>query len=306
MIEIFFPFIKQILSFCGYKLSDISRKYYTDLLTAFQDLPCQQFVMIPSLIELAKQYPGKLLIDDTDNPKYGLKNFSLNLKNRSTGAVRTGYKIVLFLWQTETFRIPIGFALCHQESPTPSQLAIIGLSLLRNRYSLVPEWVLADAGYETDEITHRLSQYGWRQITRCKCSRKIDEKQAKHAIPRAYGEETGVLANGIKVKVVRRKGFFLLCNRLMIEAEEILALYRNRWQVEEVFRALKQTIGLDRCQQHSMQAQSIYLFLSLLVFACLELHCAEFGHSIYYFHQQVILGNLQPEDIIKPELFTLS
>ena len=152
MLEIFLPFVKQILSFGGYKLSDIAKKYRQDLLTAFKDLPNQKFVLIPSLVELAKKHPGKLLMDDTENPKYGLKHVAQKLKNRSTKAVRSGYKIVLFLWDTGTYRFPIGFALCHQQSPTPSELALIGLSLLRNQYKLVPEWVLGDAGYETDDF----------------------------------------------------------------------------------------------------------------------------------------------------------
>lgn len=304
MINIFLPFIKQILSFCGYKITDIPARYYQELLTAFKDLPHQDFVLIPSLVELAISFPGKLLIDDTNNPKYGLKAFALKLKNLSTGAHHSGYKIVLFLWQTEIFRIPIGFALCHSQSPTPSELALKGLSLLRNHYKMVPEMVLADAGYETDEITKRLTDYGWPSIMRCKCSRKLDGMQAKQVIPRGYGEECGKLVNGVKVKVVRRRGFFVLSNRLLLEAGQILAFYRNRWKIEEVFRALKGTIGLNRCQQHSLPAQRIYLVLSFLVFACLELYSADSGQSSYYLHQQVILGDVPIQDLLLTKLFT--
>lgn len=304
MIEIFLPFIKQILSFCGYKITEIPQKYRRELLTALKELTKHQVVMIPGMIELAKSFPGKLLIDDTNNPKFGLKAFAMKLKILSTGANRLGYKIVLFLWQTKNFRIPIGFALCHSQSPTPSQLALMGLSQLRNRFNLVPELVLGDAGYETDDIAKLLKGYGWRFIARCKKSRTIDGQQVWQAIPRGYGQESGCLKNGVKVKIVRRQGFFLLCNRLLMESAQILAFYRNRWDIEDVFRVLKSTIGLDRCKQHSMEAQAIYIILSLLIFTCLELYSADSGQSCYYLHRQVILGHLQVEDLLKPQLFS--
>src|SRR3989304_9719208 len=177
MIEIFLPFIKQVLSFCGFKPSQLPKKYYRDLLTALHDLPEQPVVMIPSLIQLVQAYPGLLIIDDTSNPKYGLKGFLKILKNHATQAKFKGYKILVFLWQIGEARIPIGFALCHEQSPKPAELALTGVSQLRNHYRLKPLWVLGGAGFCTDEIIKRLENYGWAFVFRSKKNRKLDDRQ---------------------------------------------------------------------------------------------------------------------------------
>lgn len=305
MIEIFLPFIKQVLSYCGFKPSELPKKYYRDLVTAFQDLLEQEVVMIPTLIELIKAFPGFLIIDDTSNPKYGLKGFLKSLKNYSTQANFMGYKILVFLWQVGELRIPIGFALCHEQSPKPEELTLIGLSKLRNHHGLKPLWTLGDAAFSTDEITKRLDNYKWPFVLRSKKNRKLDGQQAKQAIGRGYGEYCGFLENGVKVKVLRRKKFFVLCNRLLLKGPKILEIYRNRWGIEEVFRFLKSCIGLDRCHQHSLKAQTVYLILCFLILACFELYSADSGYSDYYFHRQAILGQLPIEDILKQELFTM-
>ena len=306
MIEIFLPFVNQLLSYCGFKPSQLPAKYYRDLVTAFCDLPNQQVILIPSLVALAQACPGRLIIDDTGNPKYGLKPFLQSLKNHATGQYFKGYRVLMFLWKAGNLRIPIGFALCHAQSLKPQELSLKGLSILRNHYHLKPLMVLGDAAFSTDEITKRLDDYGWGFVFRSKKNRKISGKQSQHLIARGYGEYCGLLENGVKLKLVRRKRFWVICNRLSLKGQKILEIYRNRWGIEEVFRFLKSCIGLNRCHQHSMKAQAIYLILCLLLASCFELHSEHCGYSNYYLYRQVILGQLPIENILKPKLFDLS
>jgi len=121
------------------------------LMTAFENLRRIDTVFIPELIKLAKKHKGKLIIDSSDNPKYGLKHVCRKMKNLKTSGYNFGFKIVLFLWQVEDYRIPIGFGLWRKGSGSVCDLALAGISRLRNEFKLKPEIVLADGEYCADK-----------------------------------------------------------------------------------------------------------------------------------------------------------
>jgi hypothetical protein len=226
--------------------------------------------MIPSLIKLCHKSEGILIIDDTNNPKYGLKNWARKLKNLKTSGYESGYKILLFLWQTGNFRIPIGFALWHKESPSLNDLALQGLGIFRNTFKLKPKFVLADGFYSADKIVKRVTDYGFPLIERWKNNRKLDGLKIKQQIPRGFGDYQGHLQNGCKVKIFRRRNRFYITNRMLLSMQEAVRLYKKRWSIEETFKILKSQIGLNRCQQHSLQSQEIFLFLCMIAFSYLE------------------------------------
>ena len=98
MIQAFGAFAKQLLTSGGFKVSEFPSKAYRELLIGFERLQEEQQVILPGMIELAKAHPGYLVVDDTKNPKYGLKHLAKKLKILTNGATRTGYDIVLLLW----------------------------------------------------------------------------------------------------------------------------------------------------------------------------------------------------------------
>jgi hypothetical protein len=51
---------------------------------------------------------------------------------------------------------------------------------------------------------------------------------------------------------------------------EVLEYYGERWTIEETFRFLKSCIGLDRCQQHTIRAQGIYILGCFISYAVIE------------------------------------
>ncbi len=168
------------------------------------------------MVELAKASPGYLVIDDTDNPKYGLKHLARKLKILTNSGYRDGYKIVLFLWvMPEVGRFPLGFALWHKGTATIAQLALEGMSLLRNRFDMKPKGLLADGLYSTDGIIKRLTDYGWACVMRTRNTKKLNGILIRQHIPRGYGETQGCLKNGVKVKVIRSGKHFLACNRAL-------------------------------------------------------------------------------------------
>lgn len=303
MIQALGAFAKQLLVSGGFKVTEFPPKAYRELLTGFEKLQEEQVAILPGMIELAKAHPGYLVVDDTKNPKYGLKHLAKKLKILTNGATRMGYEIVLLLWVIPGVgRFPLGFALSHKGTDSPAELALQGMGLLRNRYNLRPETILADGAFSTDDMLKRLTDYGWAFVMRGRNNRLVSGSAVKHLIPRGYGETEGFLKNGVKLKIIRDRKHFLFCNRMLLERQTIQALYRLRWKIEEVFRVLKSGLGLSGCQQHSMRAQNIFVKACLLLFSHLEIAS---GGKPYTALASVNSGVLKPEILITEEFVML-
>lgn len=270
MLEVMSEFVNKIVSFGKFKRSEISNKAYGQLLTSFQDMLKHDVVMIPAIINKVKHEIGKLIMDTTDNPKYGLKEIAIKLKNLSNGGYSKGFKIVLFLYKVEDKTYPLGFALIHKGSKSQEELVLNALSRLRNEFKLKPQMTIADAGFSTLETIKRLNNYGYGFVMKAKKSYKLGKKKIKHQIQGGYGTKIDALSNGVKVKVVRRPNRVFVTNRVSLTWQEILEYYGERWIIEETFRFLKSCIGLDRCQQHTITAQGIYTFGCLVAYSILE------------------------------------
>lgn len=306
MLNIITLFINKILSFGNFKISDISQKLYAELLTAFEKLKRIDTVFIPELIKLCKKTDGKLIIDSSDNPKYGLKHICRKMKNLKTNGYYSGFKIVLFLWQIGDYRIPIGFGLWHKESGSVCDLALAGLSRLRNEFKLKPKVVLADGEYCADKVVKRLTDYGWGFVFRWKCNRKLSNQQIKIRIPRGYGSSIGKLKNHTKVKIFRRKDRFFETNRMLLDMKNVVKLYKIRWKIEETFKILKHCIGIHRCQQHSIKAQEIFLWMCMITFSCLERTRKNIGDSIYKAKSNAILQNVNIDNSIIKDILAMN
>lgn len=304
-MEATFIFINKILQFGNFRKTDISSKLYTELLTAFENLKRIDTVFIPELIKLCKRTEGKLIIDSSDNPKYGLKYICRKMKNLKTNGYHSGFKIVLFLWQAGDYRIPIGFGLWHKESGSVCDLALAGMSRLRNEFKLRPEVVLADGEYCADKVVKRLTDYGFPFVFRWKCNRKLSNQQIKIRIPRGYGSSIGKLKNHTKVKIFRRKDRFFETNRMLFDMQKVVKLYKIRWKIEETFKILKHCIGIHRCQQHSLKAQEIFLWMCMITFSCLERMRKNIGDSIYKAKSNVIFQYVNIDNSILKDILSM-
>jgi hypothetical protein len=305
MINIITLFINHILTYGNFRITDISPKLYAELLTAFKSLKRIDTIFIPELIKLCVFTVGKLIIDSSDNPKYGLKHTCRKIKNLKTNGYHSGFKIVLFLWQIGDYRIPIGFGLWHKESGSVCDLALAGMSRLRNEFKLKPEVVLADGEYCADKVVKRLTDYNWAFVFRWKCNRKLSNQQIKIRIPRGYGSSIGKLKNHTKVKIFRRKKRYFESNRMLWNMKDIVKLYKIRWKIEETFRILKSVIGIHRCQQHSIKAQEVFLWICMITFSCLERMRKNIGDSIYKAKSNVIFQSVNIDNSTLKEVLAM-
>ena len=179
--------------------------------------------------------------------------------------------MALFLWDSNNQRIPIGFALWGKDSNSINDLALAGLSRIRNEFKLI----LADGAFSIDKLVKRVTDYFLPFVFRWRNNRKLDNKQIKKLIPRGYGSSKGFLKNNTKVKIFRRKNRFYGTNRMLWTMQDIVQIYKLRWKI----------IGINRCQQHSIMLQEVFVWVCLVCFSYLE---KVKDHSVYKAKQTVI------------------
>lgn len=303
MLQSILLFVNRLLQIGGFKRNEFPNKAYQELVTALNNASNHDVVMIESIINSYKSCKGRLIIDATDNPKYGLDKLAIKMKNLSNGAYSKGFKIVLFLYKVGDRTIPIGFGLLHKESRSQEDLTLEGLSVLRNKYKLKPEYTIADGGFGTQNISKRLNDYRWGFVIKGKKNYSLNKRQFKYQIQRGCGSTTGFLNNGVKIKVVKRPKRFFMCNRMLLTDEEVLAVYKMRWRIEETFRFLKSCVGLNGCHQHSMQAQAIYVLGCLALYAVFETIRSE---SIYKTAKPFFSGDLSIDYSMMMRVFAMS
>jgi len=149
MLQILSLFVNKILQIGGFRRSEFPDKAYRELLTALSDMSKHDVVMISGALKRLKRCRGTLIVDTTDNPKYGLDKLAIKMKNLSNGAYQKGFKIVLFLYNTGEHIIPIGFSLLHKENRSQEQAVLRALSILRNKFKISPKVVVADGAFGT-------------------------------------------------------------------------------------------------------------------------------------------------------------
>ena len=87
---------------------------------------------------------------------------------------------------------------------------------------------------------------------------------------RPYWQETGVIRGGITVQVVKNRRKYYITNNLGITRQEQLQTYKIRWNIEEIFRFVKQELGFERCQVTSLVGQNTHFGTCFYVYAILQ------------------------------------
>lgn len=213
------------------------------------------------------------------------------------GYVIPAFSIVLLLWTDGQVRIPIRFELRRPGEGSHVDAALRLLSWARNQWGQKPQCVLFDSGFCSERMLKRIDAYGWAFICRIPKTRKFEGKQLWRYKQQGYWNAVGHLACGVKVKAIRRKDKFFICNRLSWEADEIVAWYRKRHTIEETFRILKGHCHWKGCQLRSHERVERFLGLGALAFMVWELN--RLAHreppTIYELRRNAILRLFEPQ-----------
>ena len=102
-----------------------------------------------------------------------------------------------------------------------------------------------------------------------------------HRQPRG-GAENPLYATELREVVVAREGkepLHLVTNDLQRSAEDIAALYKQRWQIELFFKWIKQNLGIKSFLGGSENAVKTQIYAALIAFLLLRLFHATFARS---------------------------
>ncbi|MFA6274485.1 MAG: transposase [Candidatus Paceibacterota bacterium] len=290
MIQAMHLFINRILTFGNFKSSQIPKRVFDELLTGFANRKNKDVILFPELLNKFGKSGGTLIVDETVNPKYGLKHITRKLKILNNGGFCKGYKVVLFLWSKAGLQIPVGFGFYHKESDSVCEITLSFISRLRNEFDIKPDMIVADGAYDVDKLIKRITDYGWRCVIRCRSTRVLSKIPIRKLIPRGFGDASGELKNKTKVKIFRRKNRYYTSNRMLMTMQEAVKHYTKRWKIEESFRFLKSCIGIKRCQQHGTISQEIFIWICLIAFAYFSYQGNITDKSMYKCFENVIFG----------------
>lgn len=70
--------------------------------------------------------------------------------------------------------------------------------------------------------------------------------------------------------VVKNRRKYYVTNKLGITREEQLQTYKIRWNIEEIFRFVKQELGFERCQVTSLVGQNTHFGTCFYLYAILQ------------------------------------
>ena len=244
---------------------------------------------------------GYLILDDTVIPKpfaTVIESLAWVFSSQERKPVY-GLSLVLLIWTNGTLRIPLGLRVWHKGGPSKYELALELLSYARNHLRCRPDYVLFDAWYPSRVLLKRIRNDGWYFICRLKKNRRFNGRALRAYRHHPYWSETGWLAGGLKVLVVRYGAKYSATNRLTLPAAEVRRLYRVRSQIEEVIRVCKDQLGLTGCQARSQRAQLHHMTCCLVAFCVLERERQERHLSIYKLKRQL---SFRGRDFVLPAL----
>lgn len=231
----------------------------------------------------------------------------------ATGLVRdgsddknvNGYKIVLICWTNGIITIPFDFKCWFDvdiaKKGFKTKLELMQELILEHKGNLSLKGILLDGLYPSAEMMLFLETNNIIYYMRLPKNRKVahmpnaisfqigDNRYFRLKRNSRRGAFKAYFQNTLRYITVSKR--FICKNRFTIiyivsnqntDAIESLRRYKIRWQIEKLFRTLKQSLGFETCRARSVNKQTLHIFASLSSYALLELikvdkkfHCPE-------------------------------
>lgn len=229
---------------------------------------------------------GYLVLDDTTWQRWTRKAEAVSFVwDSRIGKVVFGMSVVLLIWTDGKRKVPLGIRVWQKGGKSKVELAA---ELLRQAHTrgLSPEFVLFDSWYSAAVLLELIDGFGWHYISATKRNRLFEgvriSKYFRHRFGRAVGNLRKIKHQILLVKDGQK---FLISNEVSLTSRALKSFYRNRQQVEETFRLLKQEFGWGKCRARFVKAQTAHLHLGLYAL-CLVQMKAE-NETVYQFKQNL-------------------
>ena len=203
----------------------------------------------------------------------------------STKQKTLGLTMVTSLLSDKTHSIPIealpyvGKALMGVFYKTKSAIAIGITKYIVKKFKI--KRVLADAHYSTQEMLRFLYTQMVAYLMKIPRNRKViingETGQLQHLLrlkknahtASAQGTIFGIPCYFYVVKIRDRSTVYFTSNDL-IDAKQLLSLYRIRWKIELFHRTGKQSFGMNECQMRAIEKQRQHVLFTMHAYALAE------------------------------------
>ena len=231
---------------------------------------------------------GYVVLDDTTWERWAKHSEAVSwVWSSSAGHITQGMQVVVLIWTDGYWKVPLAMRLWRKGGKSKVELACEMLAEAHQR-GMRPNYVLFDSWYASRTILNLLEELKWKYVARIKSNRLLDGKQIGQKWPHRYGQSEGHLKKvDHRVRVIKDGRRFWVTNDLEIKASEVKKHYRQRQQIEETIRLLKQEFGWGGSSVRKAKAQEAHLHLGLMAM-CLAQHAAyQREKSVYAFKRDL-------------------
>lgn len=194
---------------------------------------------------------------------------------------------MLLIWTDGRVKVPLGLRLWEKGGASKVALACELLREARRR-GMRPKYVLFDSWYAAAALLHLLADLGWGYVARLKGNRLFEGQPVRERWPHRFGRAVGRLRKiGHEVCVVKDGRRYFVTNDVALSSSALKAHYRQRQQIEETFRLLKQEFGWGGASAQKAQAQRAHLHLGLYALCLTEQAAMKKGQTIYAFKRRL-------------------
>ena len=133
---------------------------------------------------------------------------------------------------------------------------------------LEPGIILFDCGYMACKNVNLIDSFGWKYLTLCKSNKIFEKKQVqKHKFfggKSLYGKAKAVYH---QVQIAKHCNRYIMTNlNCNITSHSGWMIYKKRWIIEEIFRALKSELHFEECSSRTLKAQKNHIQACMEVF----------------------------------------
>ena len=217
---------------------------------------------------------GELVIDDSIVAKpYSRKNPLVRwVYSSSEERILPGMPLLLALWVSPTQGEQVVMAVLVEPDTNRNELVQDLLKRLRQA-GKHPKRVLVDAWFAASKTLNLIDEFGWQYVVRIKGNRLFNgHPLTEEKFFGAQGRRGTMKGVSHAVQVVKHHERYLMTNDLKRHHTScsLAQLYQHRWVIETVFRALKQTLHLQKCSCETARAQRNHVLCVLQAYTHLR------------------------------------
>lgn len=187
-----------------------------------------------------------------------------------------GISLTVLAWCDGKQTIPIKFMIYEKDSEgkplkTKNKFAEESLEYAKN-LGITPAHVCFDSKFSSKSILNKLHSFDWVYYTQIASNRVFNGQQLKMRRFQPYSEEGNLKGVGHKVNITKYCKRYYATNATgkHITSKFIVKHYRVRWDIEVLFRSLKQLCHLQDCQSKRTNTQRHYVYMCIKAFMSLQ------------------------------------